>query len=67
MQYAFIEYELKESCEEAYKKMENVLIDDRRIHVDFSQSLSKFKDHAMIFSSTKNPRFKRLAHRDPDL
>ncbi|KAJ2903700.1 Peptidyl-prolyl cis-trans isomerase-like 4, partial [Coemansia aciculifera] len=36
--YAFIEFDQKESCEEAYFKMDNVLIDDRRIHVDFSQS-----------------------------
>lgn len=41
LQYAFIEFEQKEHCEEAYYKMENVLIDDRRIHVDFSQSVSK--------------------------
>ncbi|PVU91384.1 hypothetical protein BB561_004416 [Smittium simulii] len=39
--YAFIEFDEKKSCEEAYFKMENVLIDDRRIHVDFSQSVSK--------------------------
>ena len=39
--YGFVEYESKESCEEAYLKMENVSIDDRRIHVDFSQSVSK--------------------------
>lgn len=39
--YAFIEFERKESCEEAYFKMDNVLVDDRRIHVDFSQSVSR--------------------------
>ncbi|KAJ2257824.1 Peptidyl-prolyl cis-trans isomerase-like 4 [Coemansia sp. RSA 455] len=39
--YAFIEFDQKEACEEAYFKMDNVLIDDRRIHVDFSQSVSK--------------------------
>ncbi|CAA6671837.1 unnamed protein product [Spirodela intermedia] len=39
--YAFIEFENKESCEMAYFKMDNTLIDDRRIHVDFSQSVSK--------------------------
>jgi peptidyl-prolyl cis-trans isomerase-like 4 len=39
--YAFVEFETKDACEEAYFKMENVLIDDRRIHVDFSQSVSK--------------------------
>lgn len=30
-----------EDCERAYFKMDNVLIDDRRIHVDFSQSVAK--------------------------
>ncbi|KAI8319924.1 cyclophilin-like protein [Martensiomyces pterosporus] len=39
--YAFVEFEDKSACEEAYFKMDNVLIDDRRIHVDFSQSVSK--------------------------
>eukprot|EP00268_Persea_americana_P024619 TRINITY_DN24052_c0_g2_i1.p1 TRINITY_DN24052_c0_g2~~TRINITY_DN24052_c0_g2_i1.p1 ORF type:complete len:620 (+),score=140.34 TRINITY_DN24052_c0_g2_i1:137-1996(+) len=39
--YAFIEFETKEACELAYFKMDNALIDDRRIHVDFSQSVSK--------------------------
>ncbi|KAG4395634.1 hypothetical protein GLYMA_19G004200v4 [Glycine max] len=39
--YAFIEFEDKRSCEQAYFKMDNALIDDRRIHVDFSQSVSK--------------------------
>ena len=39
--YAFIEFQDKSACEEAYFKMQNVLIDDRRIHVDFSQSVSK--------------------------
>lgn len=39
--YAFIDFESKDSCEQAFLKMENVLIDDRRIHVDFSQSVAK--------------------------
>ncbi|XP_041660704.1 peptidyl-prolyl cis-trans isomerase-like 4 [Cheilinus undulatus] len=41
--YAFIEFEKQEECEKAYFKMDNVLIDDRRIHVDFSQSVAKIK------------------------
>lgn len=41
MQYAFIEFERVDDCEKAYLKMDNVLIDERRIHVDFSQSVSK--------------------------
>ncbi|XP_046969441.1 peptidyl-prolyl cis-trans isomerase sig-7 [Vanessa cardui] len=43
LQYAFIEFENKKACEDAYFKMDNVLIDDRRIHVDFSQSVSKMR------------------------
>ena len=41
LQYAFIEFDKPEECEQAYLKMDNVLIDDRRIHVDFSQSVAK--------------------------
>uniref|UniRef100_A0A6I8QXM2 Peptidyl-prolyl cis-trans isomerase n=1 Tax=Xenopus tropicalis TaxID=8364 RepID=A0A6I8QXM2_XENTR len=41
--YAFIEFEKEQDCEKAYFKMDNVLIDDRRIHVDFSQSVAKVK------------------------
>lgn len=43
LQYAFIEFENEEDCMSAYFKMDNVLIDDRRIHVDFCQSLAKVK------------------------
>ena len=39
--YAFVEFGNKEACVEAYFKMNNALIDDRRIKVDFSQSVSK--------------------------
>lgn len=42
LQYAFVEFDCPEACERAYFKMDNVLIDDRRIHVDFSQSVSKY-------------------------
>ena len=38
--YGFISFEKESSCEEAYFKMNNVLIDDRRIKVDFSQSVA---------------------------
>ncbi|TVY57505.1 Peptidyl-prolyl cis-trans isomerase-like 4 [Lachnellula cervina] len=44
LQYSFIEYEDQTSCEQAYFKMQGVLIDDHRIHVDFSQSVSKLSD-----------------------
>lgn len=43
LQYAFIEFEDKDACETAYLTMDNVLIDDRRIHVDFSQSVAKMR------------------------
>lgn len=43
LQYAFVEFEDQKACEEAYFKMDNVLIDDRRIHVDFSQSVAKMR------------------------
>ncbi|KAH6568603.1 hypothetical protein BASA60_008559 [Batrachochytrium salamandrivorans] len=46
--YSFIEFETKEQCEEAYFKMDNVLIDDRRIHVDFSQSVSKLHREFLV-------------------
>lgn len=43
LQYGFIEFDKREDCERAYLKMDNVLLDDRRIHVDFSQSVAKNK------------------------
>lgn len=43
LQYGFIEYYNKEDCEKAYMKMDNVLLDDRRIRVDFSQSVAKYR------------------------
>lgn len=39
--YAFIEFDERAACEEAYLKMQNVVIDGRRIHVDFCQSVAK--------------------------
>ena len=59
--YAFIEYERREDCEAAYVKMDNVLIDDRRIRVDFSQSVSRQWKHfahnkrAATATRTTNP------------
>jgi len=41
LQYAFIDFENKRSSEEAYFKMQDCLIDDRRIWVNFSQSVAK--------------------------
>lgn len=30
LQYAFVEFETEDACNEAYFRMQNVLIDDRR-------------------------------------
>jgi peptidyl-prolyl cis-trans isomerase-like 4 len=48
LQYAFVEFDKREDAEEAYFKMDNVLIDDRRIHVDFSQSVSKLHHNWVV-------------------
>ncbi|KAL7764747.1 hypothetical protein ACKLNR_005892 [Fusarium oxysporum f. sp. zingiberi] len=60
LQYAFIEFEGKASCEAAYFKMQDVLIDDRRIHVDFSQSVSKLSD---VWRKDTNSKRRATAHR----
>ena len=39
LNFAFVEFGSKEACAQAYFKMNNALIDDRRIKVDFSQSV----------------------------
>jgi peptidyl-prolyl cis-trans isomerase-like 4 len=56
LQYAFIEFENQKDCELAYAKMQDVLIDDHRIHVDFSQSVSKLSNH---WRDQENSRRKR--------
>jgi len=58
LQYAFIEFDNRESCEAAYAKMDGVLIDDRRIHVDFSQSVSRLSD---VWRSETNKKRKGAA------
>lgn len=60
LQYGFIDYENKEDCERAYMKMDGVLIDDRRIHVDFSQSVSRLQAEA----KRKVPSNSRSRHND---
>ncbi|CAG0921455.1 unnamed protein product [Notodromas monacha] len=59
LQYAFIEFKNSKSCEDAYFKMDNVLIDDRRIHVDFSQSVAKYKEWRSTFSHRSKRSKKR--------
>ncbi|KAI9719257.1 MAG: Peptidyl-prolyl cis-trans isomerase cyp6 [Candelaria pacifica] len=56
LQYAFIEFENQKDCEQAYFKMQGVLIDDHRIHVDFSQSVSKLSDTWRSAANSKRAR-----------
>ena len=56
LQYAFIEFEHQKDCEQAYFKMQGVLIDDHRIHVDFSQSVSKLSDTWRDSTNSKRAR-----------
>lgn len=57
LQYAFATFTNNASAEEAYLKMNHVLIDDRRIRIDFSQSVATLWDkyhQKMKNNSTKN-------------
>ncbi|KAF2199906.1 cyclophilin-like protein [Delitschia confertaspora ATCC 74209] len=56
LQYAFIEFEERKDCEQAYFKMDGVLIDDHRIHVDFSQSVSRLSDTWRDATNAKRKR-----------
>ena len=56
LQYAFVEFADRDSCEKAYFKMDNVLIDDRRIHVDFSQSVSRSVKNEILCARKWNHR-----------
>ncbi|KKY27982.1 putative rna binding protein [Phaeomoniella chlamydospora] len=56
LQYAFIEFEEQKECEQAYFKMQGVLIDDHRIHVDFSQSVSKLSESWRESANKKRAR-----------
>ncbi|KAK0933032.1 Peptidyl-prolyl cis-trans isomerase-like 4 [Friedmanniomyces endolithicus] len=58
LQYAFIEFATKEDCERAYFEMQGVLIDDHRIHVDFSQSVSKLSNDWRSSTNSKTARSK---------
>ncbi|KAF8417220.1 peptidyl-prolyl cis-trans isomerase-like 4 [Tirmania nivea] len=59
LQYAFIEFENQKDCEQAYFKMQGVLIDDHRIHVDFSQSVSRLSD---VWRSNTNAKRQQAAN-----
>nr|CAX69488.1 peptidylprolyl isomerase-like 4 [Schistosoma japonicum] len=59
LQYAFIEFEKEAYCEDAYFKMDKVVIDDRRIHVDFSQSVARewqcYRKDKIVHVQYENP------------
>ena len=60
LQYAFIEYETKRAAEEAYFKMQNCLIDNKRIHVDFSQSTNKMWNNYNGYRKRKRDFFREI-------
>ena len=54
LNYAFAEFTNKEQATQAYLKMNQALVDDRRIVVDFSQSVAKLWDrHRQRFRQPK--------------
>lgn len=61
LQYAFIEFENQKDCEQAYFKMQGVLIDDHRIHVDFSQSVSVVEDLVALSARLQATQVSRLS------
>ena len=69
LQYAFVEFTNQQAANEAYFKMNNALVDDRRIKVDFSQSVAKLWDKykqksrmPQIKSFDQKPLQRRGAH-----
>ncbi|KAA0157813.1 hypothetical protein FNF31_05711 [Cafeteria roenbergensis] len=61
--YAFVEFATKQACEEAFFKMNNVMIDNRRIKVDFSQSVARFASFGT--SDTLHSLFEASCARSP--
>ena len=59
LQYAFAEFTTEQAAAEAYFKMNNALIDDRRIKVDFSQSVAKLWDR--YHQKMKMPTYQNFA------
>ena len=60
LQYAFVEFVEEQSCNKAYVAMQNVLIDDKRIKVDFSQSVSKIWNNYRRASHTPHGEVKQV-------
>ena len=62
LQYGFITFKESRACEEAYFKMQNVLIDNHRIHVDFSQSTSRKGRKKPHRRDDRHKRIKKVNH-----
>lgn len=60
LNFAFIAFEDEQAAVMAYKKMNNVLIDDSRIKVDFSQSVAKIWSRYTLQYKGAAARDKRL-------
>ncbi|KAJ1462051.1 cyclophilin-like domain-containing protein [Pelagophyceae sp. CCMP2097] len=59
LNFAFVSFEEEPAAVEAYKKMNNVLIDDSRIRVDFSQSVAKiWSRYTMQYKGSANKQNK---------
>jgi peptidyl-prolyl cis-trans isomerase-like 4 len=56
LQYAFAEFANPQRAAEAYFKMNHALVDDRRIKVDFSQSVATIWDKYRQRMRRRNPR-----------
>jgi len=68
LQYAFVEFSSKQQAAEAYFKMNNALVDDRRIKVDFSQSVAKvWNKFSQRMRNSSGQRSNRDMPRDPFL
>jgi peptidyl-prolyl cis-trans isomerase-like 4 len=66
LQYAFVEFSTKQQAAEAYFKMNNALVDDRRIKVDFSQSVAKvWNKFSQRIRNPKGQRSNKEMPRDP--
>mmetsp|Transcript_31923 Transcript_31923/g.55000 ORF Transcript_31923/g.55000 Transcript_31923/m.55000 type:complete len:110 (+) Transcript_31923:723-1052(+) len=76
LQYGFVEYENPRDCDEAILKMNGVQVDERRIRVDYSQSVAKLwkkyrrgrpekrEEPALLLKeNAHNTRFKQDRHK----
>ena len=60
LQYGFVEFETARAAEEAYFKMQNCLVDNHRIKVDFSQSVSALRGRRDKRRSDRHELYKQI-------